>query len=449
MKRPTIFIPIESKKREFDGKVLLAVRMLSYGFRVVMGTKSGVQREAMHASNGLYLAKSASNESLELYRQLKARGHRLAVLDVEGGALTREIKNDLLRSYQPEASEFFDYFYVFGDKIRDAILEDLPYIHPDQVIVTGEPRFDLLRPEFAPFFADEIDAIKKRYSRFVLINTSFGLSNSILGEKGIRTFLETTSDIPDEQRPLYLLKHLEGKHLLQDFVEMAKMVAKQFPALNVVIRPHPDEDPTTYQRMTEGVMNLHVNGTGNVHPWIRSALAVIHHDCTTGMESVMAGKPTISFVPRMEESITAWLPVYLSVQCKTPGAVIEALAQYTGEPHPTYFPGAEKAEVFSSYFRNFTEAGSTLLSKALHAAYQHLHTTHRSSPPLWIARLRSRLNILKYNRNKHANGRERFMSISAGELRRKTELLYLSDQPICLRIPGGNAAVMETKPTHD
>lgn len=449
MKRPTIFIPVESKKREFDGKVLLAVRMLSLGFRVVMGTKSGVQREAMHASNGIYLAKSASNESLELYRQLKARGHRLAVLDVEGGALTREIKNDLLRSYQHEASEFFDYLYVFGDKIRDAILEDLPYIHPDQVIVTGEPRFDLLRPEFAPFFADEADAIKKQYGRFVLINTSFGLSNSILGEEGIRSFLETTSDIPDDQRPLYLLKHLEGKHLLQDFVEMAKMVANRWPELNVVIRPHPDEDPATYQKLTLGITNLHVNGAGNVHPWIRSALAVIHHDCTTGMESVMAGKPTISYVPRMEESITAWLPVYLSVQCNTTEAVMEALSKYAAEPHPTYFPGAEKAEVFSAYFRNFTEAGSTLLSKALHTAYQHLRTTHHSTPNLWIERLRSRLNILQYNRRKSQNGRERFMSISKRELEKKTNILHLSDQPICLRIRGGNAAVMETKPEHD
>lgn len=447
MTRPAIFIPVESKKREFDGKVLLAFELINRGFRVFLGTKSGVNREALHQKNGIYLAKSASNDNLELYHQLKLRGHRLAVLDVEGGALTREIHNDLLRSYQSEASAFFDYFYVFGDKIKESVVEHLPYIQPEQVIVTGEPRFDLLRPEYDRFFEREISDIRGRYGKFILINTSFGLSNSLLGEEGIRNFLETTSDIPDEQRPLYLLKHREGKILLDAFADLAKRIASEFPDLNVVIRPHPDEDPSIYQKLTAGCPNLHVNGKGNVHPWIKSACMVIHHDCTTGMESVMAGKPTISFVPRMEESITAWLPVYLSIACKTASEVLEAIKPYLTCNSGTYDPGLDKRNLFSSYFRNYTDLAAPLLADSLNGFYHSLPSSGSLSFSLLISRARSLANIRKYHRLLNEGSRERFMQISFTEVMEKLHLLDpdLKSGQIQAAVRGGNAILLERR----
>ncbi len=441
---PLIFIPVESKKREFDGKVLLASALLRRGFRVMLGTKVGVHRELIYTRNAIYLAKSASNENLDLYRHLKSLGHKLVVLDVEGGALTKEIRNDLLRSYQPEASEFFDYFYVFGDKIREAVINELDYIDPDKVITTGEPRFDLLRPEYDNFYAGEIKRIGDLYGRFILINTSFGFSNSILGEEGIQRLLENTTDIPDEQRPLYILKFETGKQLLLDFADLAKHLASEYPELNIVIRPHPDEDPSTYMKLTEGVRNIHVKCEGNVHPWIRASVGVIHHDCTTGLEAVMSAKPAISYLPSIEESITAWLPVYLSIECKTCQEVSAEVGKILLRPDEPWYPGEEKAEVFTSYFRNYAEPANTLLASSLNDAYQGICTTFKPSPSLLKERLHSRIRIHRYNRNKQPGKRERFMSVSVDEVKEKLSLAGIESvgSEISIRVLGGNAILL-------
>jgi len=443
---PVIFIPIESKKREFDGKVVLASALLRKGFRVALGTKAGIHRELMHARDAVYLAKSTSNEHLGLYAAFRRRGHRLAVLDVEGGALTRDIRSDLLRSYQPEAAAFFDYFYVFGDMIREAVIRDLPYIEEHRVVVTGEPRFDLLRPEHDEFYEQSMKQISNRYGRFILINTSFGLSNSILGEEGIRRFLETTLDIPDEQRHLYLLKHEEGKHLLRAFADMALRLAARFPDINVVIRPHPDEDQRTYLRLSDGFPNLFVDGEGSVHPWIKRALAVIHHDCTTGMEAVMAGKPAISYIPRMEESITAWLPVYLSIACKEPQEVIQAVASFVDRTEErAWSPGKEKEAVFSSYFNNYNQPAAELLAEALNVAYGTLGSHCTNQVVLKLKRLRSDLGLKRYKSNLTPGSRERFLWIEQDEVLKKLAITNLLPEKgaISSRLLGGNVLLLE------
>ncbi len=175
---PVIFIPIESRKRELDGKILLASALLAKGWKVALGTKGGSRREMLHHRNALYLAKSVSSDFIPFYREIQSLGHRLVALDVEGGALTRDIRNDLLRSYQEDAVGFFDYIYVFGDKIKEDIAEHLPYISGENIVVTGEPRFDLLKPIHDAYFSEDIAEIKRQYNRFVLINTSFGLSKT-------------------------------------------------------------------------------------------------------------------------------------------------------------------------------------------------------------------------------------------------------------------------------
>ncbi len=444
--RPVIYIPIESKKREFDGKVLLSAALLARGFRVAIGTKSGIHRELLYARDGVYLAKSASNEHLTLYRQLQERGHKLAVLDVEGGALTKEIKSDLLRSYQPESAGCFDYFYVFGEKIKEAIVHHLPYIQEKQVVVTGEPRFDFLRPDYEAFYAGMVQQIRQRYGRFLLINTSFGLANSLLGEEGIRRFLETTVDIPDEQRGLYLLKHEEGKYLLKAFVAMAQELAVRYPDVNVVLRPHPDEDPAVYHDAVSGHPNLFVDGNWSVHPWLMAARAVVHHDCTTGLEAVMAGKPVVSYIPRMEESITAWLPVYMSMACRETREVIDAVAPFVhNEDESRWCPDKEKQKVFSGYFNNYHQPAGELLADALLKAYGHLNTTTPASLQLLWQRTRSSLSIKRYRNRQSPGSRHRFLWIDKEEVKQKLAKTGQIPDGITIeyKLPGSNVLLME------
>jgi surface carbohydrate biosynthesis protein len=435
-----IYIPVESKKREFDGKIMLAAALLERGWRVVIGTKAGIHRETLHHRGGLYLAKSISNDFLDYYKKLKERDYHLVVLDVEGGALTREIRNDLLRSYQEESVPYFDYFYVFGDKITEALDEYIPYIPHDKIVVTGEPRFDLLKPSHQCYDLEDKQAILSRYSRFVLINTSFGLANSVLGEEGIRHFLETTGDIPEEQRPLYLLKHREGKFLLQSFIQLSRYLAERFPELNLVLRPHPDEDLTVYTDALGGYRNVFVANEGSVHPWIKASVAVIHPDCTTGLEAVLAGKYAISYLPRAEESITAWLPVYVSMACTTPEEVGDTLRQVLAEEGSIYFPGNEKEEVLASYFLNYKAEASLTLADHLSAHFPAILPKTIQPIKLLIKRIRSRINIIRLRQKVKRDGWDRFIRVNKSEVRaklRRTGFMSV-DSAVKSRIRGGN-----------
>lgn len=444
---PIIYIPVESKKREFDGKILLSLRLIERGFKVVLGTKSGVHREILQSHEGVYLAKSVSNEFLSFYEKLKSRKHRIAVLDVEGGALTKDIKNDLLRSYQPQASKYFDYFYVFGNKIKEAILRDLDHVKKHQVKVTGEPRFDLLRPKYEGFFQTEIEQLKKKYGIFILINTSFGLSNSSIGEENIKTFLETTSDIPDEQRHLYLKKHEEGKIVMKEFINLAKLLAETFPELNVLIRPHPDENPNKYLKQVRNIRNIYVDADGNVQPVIKSALALIHHDCTTGMEAVMAEKPVISYVPRTDDSITAWMPVYLSIKCENKKEVINEIKKILDDPTKKYSLTKEKAQLFKEYFNNYASDAAVILSDEIKKTYDKMDTKQSVfNVHLTLLRLKSLVNIVRYKYSK--KNRDRFMSVSLKEIKKKIDLIdtdNITNNNLKFISYGGNTVEMSLK----
>lgn len=445
---PLIYIPVESKKRELDGKILLASALLAKGWKVVIGTKAGIRREMLHHRNALYLAKSVSSDFIPFYREIQLLGHRLVSLDVEGGALTREVRNDLLRSYQQDATAYFDYIYVFGDKIKKDIAEHIPYISSDKIIVTGEPRFDLLKPVHDPYFGTDIEKIQNAYGEFILINTSFGLSNSVMGEDWIRQFLENTGDIPEEQRPLYLLKHSEGKILMKEFIALAKTLAKEFPATHFVLRPHPDEAQEVYREAFAGIENLFVDGAGSVHPWIKAARAVIHHDCTTGLESVMAMKPTLSYIPRTDERITAWLPVFVSVACTSEDAVVAALDAVLQQPAEPVAPEGEKAEVFASYFANFRDEASHELAEHLSGVYRHPSSGPFGLMQLVLARLRSRVNIMRLRKKSLKDGWDRFISMDKKELRSRLPLtgnLY-DGSALRIRIRGGNTAYIQINP---
>ena len=46
--------------------------------------------------------------------------------------------------------------------------------------VTGNPRIDLLRPEVRGYFAPEVEALKRRYGDFILVNTNFSFVNNFV-----------------------------------------------------------------------------------------------------------------------------------------------------------------------------------------------------------------------------------------------------------------------------
>jgi hypothetical protein len=66
-----------------------------------------------------------------------------------------------------------------------------------------------------------------------------------------------------------------------------------------------------------------------VQKWILASEMVIHFDCTTGIEAIIAGTPSISYKTTIyDENKTAWLPVAVSHQANNLKELDDAIKYY-------------------------------------------------------------------------------------------------------------------------
>lgn len=311
MKRP-IFIHYETKVREFDGKLLLISHLLKQFDKVYFGSFAGIQREALCHNNGIIIFKSISKVKIPFYDELKRRGFILILLHAEGGFYYKEDKDILKSLYNSELLEYIDLNFLFGETIKKNILELCGEKFDNKTIVSGEPRFDLLKPKYRGFFEKIVSSIKKQHGDFILINTDFPLVNSYVGNNKLFEYLLSEPTYSEGFRQGIIKKAKILSIVISSFLDAIKYISGNYPNLDFIIRPHPSESEQFYTDQFKGIHNVYVSKKHNVASWILASRGVIHYDCTTGMEAALAGKPVISFLPEKDDDLLVWLPVELS-----------------------------------------------------------------------------------------------------------------------------------------
>jgi hypothetical protein len=83
--------------------------------------------------------------------------------------------------------------------------------------------------------------------------------------------------------------------VFRDFQEMIPELDRLFPDHNIIVRPHPTENPEVYKAIAKRCQHVTVTNEGNVVPWILAAQALIHNGCTTGVEAYVMGVPAITY----------------------------------------------------------------------------------------------------------------------------------------------------------
>jgi surface carbohydrate biosynthesis protein len=313
-----VFIPYETKTREFDGKLLLISHLLNAGYKkVYFGSRGGLKQEALNHKNGIYFFKSLSITEESFYKMLKDLGFTLMLLHAEGGIHYKDNKSSILSLFKPALLKYIDYNFVYGEAIQNDIVLLCGKEFEKKTIVSGEPRFDLLKPKYCSFFESTNDSLSKEYGDFMLINTSFGVANPFVGKDGLRSLWENEPTYSADTKRLLEKKMDFLEDVVVKYIDAIQRMADKFPDINFIIRPHPSESEATYKSAFNKHENVFVNKSGNVAEWIFAAKGVIHYDCTTGMEAVLAGKPTISFLPKVDDEILAWLPVAVSKKATT------------------------------------------------------------------------------------------------------------------------------------
>ncbi len=320
---PTLIIPVENQVRELEPKILLACIGARRGFECLIGSRLEVDFHIAKFPRGIYLSKSMTARSVKMFRIMRMLGHRITVWDEEA-LVHPPAETYFTRRLSAAAIRRVSHLFAWGEE-NTALWRSYPDYPGTPIHITGNPRGDMLRPELQEYYRKEVDRLKQQYGDFLLVNTNFGTVNAF--NPGQNLFVEGVKGSGRREYGRGAVgmrrEYAEGlsahkQALFEAFLQVIPRLERTFPGLNIVIRPHPVEDPTPYHRIAEHNSRVQVDNCGNVIPWLMAGKALIHNGCTTGVEAYMLGTPAIAYRPSVDryfDSEVFGLPNRLSHQC--------------------------------------------------------------------------------------------------------------------------------------
>ena len=322
--RPPLIIPVENQVRELDPKLLLACIAARRGFVSILGSHREIDLRIASLPRSIYLNKSMTNRNLRMLEILHRLGHEIMTWDEEA-LVHLPPETYYSRRLCPVAIRLQSHLYAWGED-NAALWRQYPHLPEDTPIhVTGNPRGDLLRPELRHYYQEEADSLRAVHGDFILVNTNFNHVNAFFPAQNLFKPVKREGDLPQFGKAAVGMPraYAEGlrDHKLAVFESFRRMIPRldaAFPAHNIVIRPHPTENPSAYQRLADDCARVTVTNEGNIVPWLMATRAVIHNGCTTGVEAYMLQVPALSYRAAVNDDFDMGfyrLPNLISHQC--------------------------------------------------------------------------------------------------------------------------------------
>lgn len=358
MSRTLLFVPVETKVRELDGKLLFSLATAEAGFDVLLGGQPALTSQIHRFDRGIYIDKSVAPSKPEWFRACRGFGNTLTAWDEEGlvffdGATYRELR------VNAEAFGQVDRFFAWGEVQAAALREAYPD-RADRVVVTGNPRFDLFRQEFRGFYEPRVRELKARFGRYILVNTGFAFYNHFRSAEVFRGMLSKYAI--GRSRPGFFEGWIENhRQGFEFFRALLPDLRRAFPDHTLVIRPHPSENRDPWLDAIRGDPKAVVEASGSADAWILGCDCVIHFNCTTGIEAFLLDVPAIACRLPPPEPYAQPLPVALSYEASTSGEVIDLARRFTTNPG-SLRPLRQDPERLAIAERNIAGIGGPLAS---------------------------------------------------------------------------------------
>ncbi len=305
LKPSTIILPVENQVRELDAKILLAAVAAERGFPVIMGSRAFLHFYVDRIPRGIYMAKSMRKLSIKMFSILKQLGYEIVAWDEEG--LVRWPDEEYWRwRLSPVTMSMVSHLLAWGED--DARwLREYPGYSGVPIHITGNSRIDLLRKELRKFYQHKASDLKKRFGRFILINTNFSKVNH---------FFQHLSELKKAVRAAGAENHETfdvGKgrlkeRLFTEFKKMLPLLANTLPHHNIIVRPHPAENHEPWIEVAQKHNNIKVINEDTVTPWLMATELLIANGCTTMVEAAVLDTPCIAYQPVVDPRYDDDLP---------------------------------------------------------------------------------------------------------------------------------------------
>jgi surface carbohydrate biosynthesis protein len=307
-KNANLLLPIENQVRELDPRLLLACIAARRGFSSVIGPIREIEFHIVSFPRSIYLSKSMLSGRVEMFKAMRQLGLEIATLDEEALVhLPAEIYYS--RRLSPEAMAYVSRLFAWG-KDNAELWRQYSYM-PDNlpIHITGNPRNDMLRPEIRGFYEKEVNALRRKYGDYIMVNTNFNHVNAFYPSMNLFQPVKNKAETPRFGRAArgMTLEYAQGlwahkQAVFEDFQRLIPALDKVFSDYTIIVRPHPTENQEVYQGIADQCERVRVTNEGNVVPWLMGAKALIHNGCTTGVEAYVMRVPAISYRATINEA---------------------------------------------------------------------------------------------------------------------------------------------------
>jgi surface carbohydrate biosynthesis protein len=305
--KPTLYICIEIKSREYDSQILLAACSALRGYRVYVGSHAAIYAliRKNKKRDGIFLDKSTQPRERMLW--IRERVQKYCILDAE---LSPILVEDIAREEFPTriyegTLDLVDKYFVVGPAMYK-VAEEFFNSKSNVVKLSGWPRIDLWENLSGEIYRDEVNKIVSTYGEFHLFVSSFGqirdpqLTENLKSADKVRS-----ADLNSFERKLFQFNNFKKT------VEMIREWDKLDNVPRIVLRPHPSEPISVWKDELKNLRKTFVIQEGDITPWILACTGMIHNGSTTAIQGYFAGKK-ITMIEEITTSIYAPVPKAIS-----------------------------------------------------------------------------------------------------------------------------------------
>jgi surface carbohydrate biosynthesis protein len=366
-----IALPVADMQRDLPGTVLTAYRLCEQGATCYVLPYRASTAEIWALAPDFVLLPVFRPYAAPVARRFVRAGIRFGLIDTEGVVWSSldEYKTTLWNDASLSAQAAV--VCAWGPLVADFLVREKLF-RQDQVYVTGCPRFDFYAEPWKKVYSESGENGTSR--RCVLVNTNFTVANPRHGRpiEGAEQLAATYGYDRREVMEWYE----RGKVSVEGMAELASCIARDFPDLDVILRPHPQENSGTYERLLQGQENVAISTSGPVTPLMLRAAVVIQRSCTTALEACMTGAVALS--PQWLPTATYYpLPESVSVPCNTYSELCGVLQDVSANR----FTHAEplKSSISDCLYSGFYYMDGKAHDRAATAVIEHLHTKKRTT----------------------------------------------------------------------
>lgn len=293
-----IYIPIEVKVRELEGRCLLALVAAERGHTVIVGEKKDTLNMAKngHLPPGIVHDKSLTPGAykIENFTKLHEHGHLITSQDEESGLLDESYDQFAKQRFSEETVSMVDKIFAWGP--HDA--KSLRNIYPgyaEKIVASGSPRVDFWRKEFDAYYRNG----NSKFKTDILVASNFGypIDENTFWDRIARLRKAGYFDRAPEMEKYMYENTAYQYRLLFYFVEMVRDLSKSFPDTKILVRPHPVESIDAWNKLVGKLPNVEIKRENTISGWIRNSTVLIHNGCTSALEASVSGLPRIAYRP--------------------------------------------------------------------------------------------------------------------------------------------------------